>query len=35
MKTSIKDLSAKFNLIEFNQTKVTAKQMKQILGKIK
>jgi hypothetical protein len=35
IKTLIKDLATKFNTIDFNQTKVTAKEMKDILTKIR
>lgn len=35
IKTLIKDLAVRFNAIEFNQTKVTAKEMKEVLSKIK
>jgi hypothetical protein len=35
IKSLIKDLATRFNTIEFNQTKVTAKEMKDILSKIR
>lgn len=35
IKTAIKELAGKFNAIDFNQTKVTAKEMKDILARIR
>jgi formate-dependent nitrite reductase cytochrome c552 subunit len=35
IKASVKDLEGKFNSIEFNQIKATAREMKEILSKIR
>jgi hypothetical protein len=35
IKANVKDLASRFNGIEFNQVKATAREMKEILNKIR